>query len=184
MCSRPSASQQADFRCADEELAKYRSPERLAERDEQLAWLASALSRPRKPGEFRLVVGHFGVFSFRGNGPTRSLAEDLLPLMRKHAVDAYVCGHDHALQVISALPADPLFLVSGAGGYVLHPKLKKEADGGVNAEFGPATLVPALDEGGFVSLRLLGEKLAVDLVRASDASAVFTVVLASRSPRT
>ena len=89
--------------------------------------------------------------------------------MRKHAVDAYFCGHDHSIQEIrTSRGGDPLFIVSGAGGYNLHKELKKEADSRVNEEAG-AHLSYVLDEGGFVSVRAVrdGSRLELDFVAAS-----------------
>jgi hypothetical protein len=67
---------------------------------------------PKQPNEWLIVMGHFPVYSFRGNGPTREL-EWLRKWMNTHHVDAYFSGHDHALQHIAGGQAgDPEFFVS------------------------------------------------------------------------
>ena len=72
---------------------------------------------------WRIVVGHHTIFSsgMRGRAvhtEEKHLREKLLPLLRKHNVDLYVCGHDHDAELIGSLKrkgGEPLFLVSGNG---------------------------------------------------------------------
>jgi len=49
------------------------------------------------------------------------LLQKLLPIMERHKVDVYVCGHDHNLQHLRDVDGDSLdFVVSGAGGAPLY----------------------------------------------------------------
>jgi len=127
------SSTDKDFRCIDKMITQS-SP---ASRKEQYAWIERVLASPAPPQVkrmWKIVVGHWGVFSHVGSGDTADLIQNLLPLMKKHQVHIYFSGHDHALQHIhhkhkqqqqSDRDSDsdewePHFFVSGAGGYVPH----------------------------------------------------------------
>ena len=127
----------------------------------QLEWLHSL--EPKKPGEWLIVMGHWPVYSFRGNGPTKELA-NVLAWMRNVKADAYLCGHDHALQhIIGGDALDPVFLASGAGGYPLHFSLKDDGESGFNQE-GNAQLKHSQDENGFMSMQVFRERLFVSFM--------------------
>jgi tartrate-resistant acid phosphatase type 5 len=85
------------------------------ERKKQWAWLANELSK-RRQAPFVFVLGHHPVFSDGSHGDTRSLIDHLDPLLRRHKVDLYLCGHDHDLQHIELKGHPTSFVVSGAGG--------------------------------------------------------------------
>lgn len=42
-----------------------------------------------------IVVGHYPVFSPGSHGDTAELNLYLQPLLERHGVDVYLCGHDH-----------------------------------------------------------------------------------------
>lgn len=71
----------------------------------QLAWLRARLAAAARD-RFVLVAGHYPVWSVAEHGPTACLLRLLRPLLRRHRVTAYLCGHDHNLQV-GAPPRDP-----------------------------------------------------------------------------
>lgn len=146
-----------DHRCAGG-MSKYgRETEFAKLKEEQLKWLQTV--RPAAPNEWLIVMGHWPIFSFRGNGPSRTLQKSVLPWMRRAKVDLYLSGHDHALQLIETnVPGDPKFVVSGAGGYALHADLQKDADEAAN--FG-TRLINAQDAEGFVALDVDRESLNV-----------------------
>jgi acid phosphatase len=78
---------------------------------EQYRWLDNGL---RESGStWKIVVGHYPVFSNGHHGDTEELVEDLFPLLKKHSVDFYLCGHDHDLEFIRK--DDINFIVSGTG---------------------------------------------------------------------
>jgi len=86
-----------------------------AERQKQGVWLADQLSAKRKT-PFVFVLGHHPVYSGGSHGDTQKLVEHLDPLLRRHKVDLYLCGHDHDLQHIEFNNHPTSFVVSGAGG--------------------------------------------------------------------
>lgn len=64
----------------------------------QIAWLRRALARSR--ASWKMVVGHHPLYSGGRHGGSPELAHRLDPLFEAHGVQAYLCGHDHALQHI------------------------------------------------------------------------------------
>ena len=85
-----------------------------AEEAHQLAWLKSELEKPRAP--FTLLVGHHPLYSNGVHGDTKTLIRDLAPLLQKHAVHAYLCGHDHDMQHLELEGLKTSFVISGGGG--------------------------------------------------------------------
>ena len=79
----------------------------------QRRWLDSSLAKSK--AKWKFVVGHHNIYS----GGKRPVLEDmekfLVPRLRKYAVTAYICGHEHQLEHI--LPGDklPHYFISGAG---------------------------------------------------------------------
>jgi hypothetical protein len=81
-----------------------------AEREKQYAWLAEVLALPAL---WKIVMSHWPIFSFLGNGPTPELVERVYPLMVKHGV-----GVLHFLQSCSRFPT---FLVARKMGACKNP---------------------------------------------------------------
>lgn len=48
---------------------------------------------------YLLVAGHYPVYSISEHGPTQCLIDRLKPLLYQYRASAYLCGHDHNLQV-------------------------------------------------------------------------------------
>ncbi|CAK4118895.1 unnamed protein product [Aphanomyces euteiches] len=71
-----------------------------------------------------VVIAHWGVYSYAGNGDTPELMSNLVPLLEKYNVHAYFNGHDHALEHVRK--GSIQYFTSGAGGYKLH-ELKPQA---------------------------------------------------------
>jgi acid phosphatase len=83
--------------------------------DRQLAWLDRELAASTAP--WKLVFGHHTIRSGgSGHGDTPEMVEKVLPILQRHKVQAYVCGHDHDLQHIAR---DGLnYVLTGAGSEV------------------------------------------------------------------
>lgn len=65
----------------------------------QLEWLNKSLHRHRKIPH-KIVFGHYPIFTSGIHGDNLKLAQELLPILTKHRVSAYVSGHDHNNQHI------------------------------------------------------------------------------------
>ncbi len=64
----------------------------------QMAWLQRSLQRSH--ADWKIVVGHHPLYSGGRHGGSVELARRLDPMFATHGVQAYLCGHDHALQHI------------------------------------------------------------------------------------
>lgn len=69
-----------------------------------------------------VVTSHYPILSASRQGDRADLIEHLLPLLREHEVDLYVCGHDHTYQRYGEgrEPGDVVMVVSGGGGKSLY----------------------------------------------------------------
>jgi len=76
----------------------------------QLEWFEATLKA--STAEWLIVVGHYPVFSGGEHGNTPELQEQVKPLLEKYKVNAYLCGHDHTLQVLQSNGVH--YFVSGA----------------------------------------------------------------------
>ena len=64
----------------------------------QLKWLSRVLRE--STARWKIVCGHYPVYSCGEHGDTAELVECLDPLLRQHKVDMYISGHDHSFQHI------------------------------------------------------------------------------------
>ncbi|GIV53832.1 MAG: acid phosphatase [Candidatus Kapaibacterium sp.] len=80
----------------------------------QLRWLDSALGRVS--ATVKIVVGHHPLRSYGIYGDTRLLVRMLKPILDRHDVALYLCGHDHDLQLILHPEDRFACVVSGGGG--------------------------------------------------------------------
>lgn len=78
---------------------------------QQLQWFSSRLARSR--ATWKVVVGHHPIHSGGHHGGEPALARTIEPLLQAHGVQAYVYGHDHALQHIQV--GGTHHICSGAG---------------------------------------------------------------------
>ncbi|XP_014872334.1 tartrate-resistant acid phosphatase type 5a [Poecilia latipinna] len=94
--------------------AQPRAPLSAVDANRQLVWLQDRLARSK--ADFLLVAGHYPVWSVSEHGPTKCLLKKLRPLLLKHNVTAYLCGHDHNLQYLEETGVG--YVVSGAGNFL------------------------------------------------------------------
>lgn len=106
----------------------------------QLAWLTRTLAANEKAKhqkgvrkQWTVVFGHnpiyaTGKWAFYNSNAT-ALKMDLLPVMKVGSVDAYVCAHDHVLQLLSSDDDAMLFGIFGGGGANLDDEPSKSQNG-------------------------------------------------------
>ena len=73
--------------------------EKIIRQQEQLGSLEASLQS--SSADWKIVVGHYPVYTTGGNGDTQQLVEKLVPLMKRYNVDMYVNSHTHILEHIS-----------------------------------------------------------------------------------
>jgi tartrate-resistant acid phosphatase type 5 len=89
----------------------------------QLRWLESTLSQSR--ARWKIVLGHHPIYSSApGHGDTKELIAEVLPVLQKHGVEMYFCGHDHVLEYL--VDGGINFFVCGGGSS--HRTVKQRAD--------------------------------------------------------
>ena len=118
----------------------------------QLAWLDAQLAA--STAEWNIVIGHHPIYtaldnSDGGDHDQPDLIARLNPILQKHSVPIYICGHDHVLQSVQM---DGItYVVTGAGSQTYTP--------------GPAIRGGfASGAHGFMAVRLSGKNLEYGLV--------------------
>ncbi len=91
----------------------------------QRNWLRARLAQSKE--KWKIVYGHYPVFSSGEHGSTKFLIQNLEPLLEIYHVDLYLCGHDHDYERF-APKAGVTYIVSGGGGAHLR-KFKKIVPG-------------------------------------------------------
>lgn len=80
----------------------------------QKHWLDSALEHSTATWKF--VVGHHPFYSAgKRHNKTNDMVRSLQPLLEKHKVDAYFCGHEHHLELNTNMNFTFIQIISGAG---------------------------------------------------------------------
>lgn len=120
---------------------------------EQLAWLDAELAK--SDARWKIVFGHHPLYSHgEKHGNNQAMIAKVGPLLAKHHVDLYLCGHDHTLEMFK--PIDGVYhVVTGAGGgpdmaYGVH---------WTDESYYAATL------GGFTLIRVGKNEIVVEFVR-------------------
>ncbi len=73
--------------------------EKIVRQQQQLNALESSLQISN--ADWKIVMGHYPVYSTGENGDTLQLLEKVVPLMKRYDVDMYLSSHNHILEHIS-----------------------------------------------------------------------------------
>ena len=84
-------------------------------REKQLAWVDSVLTASKE--DWVVVVGHHPIYAETPKDASErdDLQKYLDPILRKHHVDMYICGHIHNFQHIRVSGSDIDYVVNSAG---------------------------------------------------------------------
>ena len=90
--------------------------------DAQLAWLDRALSA--SAAHWKIVIGHHPIYTALSDDDgyvhdQPDLIARLNPLLLKHNIRIYICGHDHCLQSVKM--DGVTYVVTGAGSETYRP---------------------------------------------------------------
>jgi tartrate-resistant acid phosphatase type 5 len=64
-------------------------------KEKQLEWLEHVLKH--STSKWKIVFGHYPIYSNGPHGNTDELHKKLLPLLKKYGVNIYLSGHDHSI---------------------------------------------------------------------------------------
>jgi tartrate-resistant acid phosphatase type 5 len=120
----------------------------------QKKWLIETLTKKDENIKWRIVVGHHPMFTGGkrlNNNDTKDIEKLLVPIFNQYKVDAYLCGHEHDLQVIKSKNCITTQLLSGAGSEV-RPTGTREG-----------TLF-AVSKPGFMTFSINSEQILIHLV--------------------
>lgn len=112
-------SASAKFFCLDTQpMAYLRSNDLSIGKDSakympQLRWLEKELSE--SSARWKIVLGHHPLYSNGEHGNNKELASLLEPFLVRHAVDFYLSGHEHDLQLLKPVKGVN-YVISGGGG--------------------------------------------------------------------
>lgn len=84
----------------------------------QLVWLETKLKNNNPEIVWRIVVGHHPLYSGgkrKADKETIEIQNIFEPVLEKYKVDAYICGHEHDLQIIRKNKKHLTQFLSGAG---------------------------------------------------------------------
>ena len=117
----------------------------------QTRWLERELSKPRT-ARWTICFAHRPLFSDSEHGDDENLQKVWGPAFKKHRVDFYLAGHDHALEHLQIPDWPTSFVVSGGGGYETYEIERQD-----RAKF-------ARGEHGFVHLLFTTDRARVSFV--------------------
>ncbi|PRD51278.1 metallophosphoesterase [Sphingobacterium gobiense] len=135
----------------------------VAEQDtaKQTQWLIEQLKTSDPQIKWKIVVGHHPLYSGgkrKDSEDTKLFEKKFADLFDKHQVDAYICGHEHDLQIIKPKERFTTQFLSGAASEV------RETGNREGTIFATA-------EPGFMAFSVFGSKMLVQTVRAGETGA-------------
>ncbi|XP_060066880.1 tartrate-resistant acid phosphatase type 5-like [Ylistrum balloti] len=145
----------------DQDGAQPKGPTDFKAADDQWTWISSMLQSSK--AEFLLVAGHFPVYSIAEHGPTDCLVKQLLPLLQKYQVTAYLSGHDHNLQHLESVTSEPpinMFVIGAANFVDTSTKHSKSVPNG-SSKF---MWAKAQDLGGFAYIETVRNNMTFTFV--------------------
>lgn len=127
----------------------------------QKKWLTETLNTTDTSIKWKIVVGHHPLYSGgkrKESKDTQSFEQQFADLFDQYKVDAYICGHEHDLQIIQPKGRYTTQFLSGAASEV-RPSGQREG-----TKFAAA-------EPGFMTFSILSNKLLIQTIKAGKESA-------------
>ena len=123
-------------------------------REKQLAWVDSVLTAAKE--DWVVVVGHHPIYAETPKDASErdDLQKYLDPILRKHHVDMYICGHIHNFQHIRVSGSDIDYVVNSSGSLA---RKVKPIGGTLFCSPGPGFSVCSIDKKEF-NLRMIDKK--------------------------
>lgn len=139
---------------------------RQQDTEQQMKWLEETLGKEDDTIKWKIVVGHHPMYSGgkrKENKDTQGFALKFADFFDRHKVDAYICGHEHDLQIIKPKHRYTTQFLSGAASEV-------RASGDMEHT------IFAAAEPGFMTFTILDNELIVQVVQAGkkEAKVLFT----------
>jgi tartrate-resistant acid phosphatase type 5 len=123
----------------------------------QKKWLIETLNKKDASINWKIVVGHHPMYSGGKrlkSQDTKDIENLLTPIFNEYKVDAYLCGHEHDLQIIKSKNCYTTQFLSGAGSEV-RPTGNREGT------------IYAISLPGFMTFSVNTEKMLVHLINES-----------------
>lgn len=143
--------------------------------EEQLKGLEAIFEKSEKLGvpTYRIVAGHYPMFSNGEKGDNAELVESLLPLLEKYKVSAFLAGHDHNAQHLQY--GHQNFIVTG------HSTLTNSdiEDGQVSAA---SPIWTNAGDAGFTRFEASTSQLKVQFIQSNDSSVAYEYSFAPLRP--
>ena len=124
----------------------------------QTKWLENQLKTNDKSVKWKIVVGHHPLYSGgkrKESKDTKSFEAKFADLFDKYKVDAYICGHEHDLQIIKPKGRYTTQFLSGAASEV---RQSGEREGTIFAATEP----------GFMTFSIIHNKMLIQSVKADE----------------
>jgi len=122
----------------------------------QKKWLINTLQEADTSIKWKIVIGHHPMYSGgkrKDSQDTKDIEATFAPIFDQYKVDAYLCGHEHDLQVIKPKERFTTQFLSGAGSEI-RPTGNREGT------------FFALSEAGFMTFSITAQLLVAQLVNA------------------
>lgn len=126
--------------------------------DAQTKWLEQTLATADKSIKWKVVVGHHPLYSGgmrKDHKDTKEFEAKFAPMFDKYKVDAYICGHEHDMQLIKLKGRYTTQLLSGAGSETRKSGAREGS-------------IYHTDAPGFLAVSILGNKMLIQVVKAGE----------------
>ena len=87
------------YNASPDALSDISEEEKIILQQQQLNALEASLRV--SDADWKIVTGHYPIYSAGEHGDTEQLIDNVVPLLKRYNVDMYMNGHDHTLQHIS-----------------------------------------------------------------------------------